>query len=225
MDDLNINFGQQPLSLKEMAMRSIKKAIFDGQLEPERIYSDMHLANTLGISKTPVREALIELASIGLLFHEPRKGFRIRKLSQKEVIDLFNYRKALELSILDIVVPRITDEEQHELDTILSTNKARISTDSEFNLSILADRYFHLKLAELSDNQFFQNAVKQVRDLCDMAGAWSLKDARRKYEAQQEHELILEMINAKDVEGAKNRMEEHLSITSQRIIGALQPSN
>lgn len=223
MNTLQINFGQQPLSLKEMAVRSIKNAIFEGQLEPETIYSDLHLANILGISKTPVREALIELASNDLLVHEPRKGFKIRLISQKDVINLFDYRMVLELSIINIVVPKITDKGQHKLDNILAENKNRLEQDSEYNQSITADRLFHLTLAELSDNPFFMKAIKQVRDLCDLAGTWSLINVERKYEAQNEHERILEMITLRDVEGAKGKMKEHLSITCSKIIEKLQP--
>lgn len=222
MNTLEINFGQHPSSLKEMAVRSIKNAIFEGQLKPETTYSDLHLANTLGISKTPVREALIELASNELLVHEPRKGFKIRLLSQKDVINLFDYRKVLELSIINTVVPIITDEGQQQLNNILAENKNHLNLDSEYNQSILADRLFHLKLAELSDNPFFTKAIKQVRDLCDLAGTWSLKNVDRKYEAQNEHENILEMIMLRDVEGAKEKMEDHLSITCGKIIEKLQ---
>lgn len=224
MSKLQINFGEQPLSLKEMAVRSIKNAIFEGKLEPETTYSDLHLANTLGISKTPVREALIELASIELFVHEPRKGFRIRLLSQKDVVDLFDYRMALERSIINTVVPKITDEGQGQLGKILAENKQCLMQDSEYNQSIIADRLFHLKLSELSDNPFFIKAIKQVRDLCDLAGTWSLRNEDRKYEAQNEHEKILEMIMLRDVEGAKEKMEEHLSITCTKIINKIQSS-
>ncbi len=217
-----INFGEQPLSLKEMAVRSIKNAIFEGQLEPEITYSDLHLANTLGISKTPVREALIELASSELFVHEPRKGFKIRLLSQKDVINLFDYRMALERSIINIVVPKITNEGQHQLEKILAENKQCLQQDSNYSQSIIADRLFHLKLSELSDNPFFIKAIKQVRDLCDLAGTWSLINEDRKYEAQNEHEKILEMIMLRDVAGAKKKMADHLSITCGKIINKLQ---
>jgi len=222
MTPLQIDFGQHPLSLKEMAEQSIKKAIFEGQLEPETSYSDMQLAKTLGISKTPVREALIELASKGLLIHEARKGFKIRQLSQKGVKDLFHYRTVLELSILDMVIPQITDEEIDQLHEILSKNKFHLEQDSEFKQSIIADRHFHMNLVELSCNPFFKKAIEQVRDLCDLAGTWSLINVGRKYEAQKEHEKILDMIKLRDVEATKNKMEEHLSITCNTIIKTLE---
>lgn len=224
MNTLKINFSQQPLSLKEMAVSSIKNAIFEGQLEPETIYSDLHLANTLGISKTPVREALIELASNELLVHMPRKGFKIRLLCQKDIIDLFEYRMVIELSIINMVVPNITDEGQHQLGEILAGNKNQLQQNSEYNQSIKADRLFHLKLSELSNNPFFRKAIRQVRELCDLAGTWSLINVERKFEAQNEHEKILEMIMSRDVEGAKEKMKEHLSITCSKILENLQQS-
>lgn len=218
---LHINFDRRPISLKEMAQRSIKNAIFEGQLKPKILYSDLNIAKTLGISKTPVREALIELASNDLLIHEPRKGFRIRTLNKEEIKNLFDFRMTLELSIIKRVVPVITSEGIAKLEKILSDNRMRIEQDENYNKSIVADRLFHLQLAKLNENLFFLKAIKQVRDLCDLAGRWSLINKKRKYEAQKEHEELLERIKSKSVEDAVEKMRAHLLSTCNNVLKKL----
>jgi DNA-binding GntR family transcriptional regulator len=223
-DSLQLKFAQQPLSLKEMAVNSIKYAIIEGQLKPDTIYSDQNLAATLGISKTPVREALIELASKELLVHVPRKGFKIRVLSKRDVKKLWDYRMTLELSIVSMVVPSITDEGVKKLEAILSQNSDLLKNKSDSTQSIITDRSFHLQIAELSENPFFIKATKEVRDLCDLVVAWSHTDGARKYEAQEEHEKILEMIKLRSVDGSLAQMKHHLSVTRDKTLKNMKTS-
>ena len=93
----------------------------------------------------------------------------------------------------------------------------------DYNESIIADRRFHLQLAEFSENKFFLKAIRQVRDLCDLAGTWSLINKERKYEAQKEHEDLLEMIKSKSVEGSIEKMKYHLHSTCNKIVEKFNP--
>jgi DNA-binding GntR family transcriptional regulator len=214
---LQIELGQEPISLKELAVQSIKKAIFDGKLKPENLYSDVAIAKTLGISKTPVREALIDLASRDLLVHEPRRGFKIRQLAEEDVHSLYDYREILEVGVVSRLVPKISSEGIEELERIL-LDRRKTKNGAEQMRSIMADRLFHLRLAELCGNPFLLKAIRQVRDLCDVAGGWSLRTVGRKDEAQREHEALFEMIKRKSVKGAKEAMEAHLRSTCRRVL-------
>jgi len=84
MPPLNLNLGKllPAPSLKEMALATIKEAMFSKKLEQEVMYTEAALTNELGISRTPVREALIHLASRGLITYFPRKGFKIKLLTE-----------------------------------------------------------------------------------------------------------------------------------------------
>ncbi|MBI5579317.1 MAG: GntR family transcriptional regulator [Deltaproteobacteria bacterium] len=214
---LQIELGQEPVSLKELAVQSIKKAIFDRKLKPENLYSDVAIAKTLGVSKTPVREALIDLASRGLLVHEPRRGFRIRRLTEEDVCSLYDYREVLEVGVVSRLVPKITLEGIEELEQIL-LERRKTNTGTEQMRSIMADRLFHLRLAEFCGNSFLLKAIQQVRDLCDVAGGLSLRTVGRKDEAQREHEALFEMIKRRSIKGAREAMEEHLRSTCRRVL-------
>jgi len=75
-----------------------------------------------------------------------------------------------------------------------------------------------LQIAELSENPFFIKATKEVRDLCDLVVTWSHIDGDRKYEAQEEHEKILEMIKLRSVDGSLAQMKHHLSVTRDKTL-------
>jgi DNA-binding GntR family transcriptional regulator len=91
MPQTNLNLGRllPAPSLKEMALATIKEAMFSKKLAPEVMYTEAALTNELGISRTPVREALIHLASRGLITYFPRKGFKIKLLTEKDAENLF----------------------------------------------------------------------------------------------------------------------------------------
>jgi DNA-binding GntR family transcriptional regulator len=83
--NLNLEKLHPAPSLKEMALSIIKEAVLAKKLEPEKMYTEAALTNEMGISRTPVREALIHLASRGMIVYHPRKGFKIRCMTEKDV--------------------------------------------------------------------------------------------------------------------------------------------
>src|SRR5262249_47924641 len=86
----------RPRTLKDQAYREIKQQLLAGHLEHERLYSAQHFAERLGVSRTPVREALLQLASEGFLVCLDVRGFKIREFSDQEIRDLFETREVIE---------------------------------------------------------------------------------------------------------------------------------
>lgn len=215
---LEIELGQEPMSLKELAVQSIKRAVFDRKLKPEHFYSDMAIARTIGTSKTPVREALIDLASRDLLVHEPRRGFKVRQLTEADVRSLYDYREILEVGVVCRLIPKMDRAGLAQLEAILAERRTTIAEGGQQMHLVMADRRFHMQMAELCGNPFLLKALHQVRDLCDLAGAWSLRSAGRKDEAQREHEALFEQIRKKSVAGAKKAMQDHMRSTCRRVL-------
>ena len=214
---LQIELGQEPISLKELAVQSIKKAVFERKLKPEQFYSDVAIARTLGTSRTPVREALIDLASRDLLVHEPRRGFKVRQLAEADVRSLYDYREILEVGVVSRLVPKLSPDGIAQLERILLERRSAPGGAEQMH-SIMADRRFHLQMAELCGNPFLLKALHQVRDICDLAGVWSLRTVGRKDEAQREHEGLFEQIRKKSVAGARKAMQDHLRSTCRRVL-------
>ncbi len=88
---------KKPLPLAKIALKSLRDSILSGKLVPNETYNEIALAKKLGISRTPVREALLELSSQGLITFLPRVGVRINHFTEQDVKEIFELRKAIEL--------------------------------------------------------------------------------------------------------------------------------
>jgi len=217
------NLGELPLppSLKEMALASIKEAILSKKFEPGIVYTETGVASELVISRTPVREALIHLASKGFLTLLPRKGFQLRALTEKDVRDLFEFRRALESAVIRHITPNLTDVSLNHIEGLLIKHRKAAEGGNPI-ASIRADREFHLYLASLTGNSYLITAVEEIRDLIDLAGVRTLEFKERRAESLREHQAVVEMLKVRSISGAVEKMEEHIRITEQRALDRIK---
>lgn len=204
-------------SLTEMALATIKEAILTKKLEPERMYTEAVLTHELGISKTPVREALIQLASRGLIIYFPRKGFQIKSLTERDVENLFELRLALERSVVEHITPFLAEQSLAEIERSLSLHQHVVQQGDPI-ASIRANRDFHACLANLTENFYLIKALDQIGDLTDLASVRSLEVNSRSREAVSEHQNILRALQEKSVDEALRQMEDHIRTTKQRVL-------
>ena len=209
------------LSLKYIALLAIKEAILYRKLEPGVIYTEASVSSELGISRSPVREALIYLASRGFIIYIPRKGFQIKVLMEKEVKNLFELRMALGLAVIRHITPNLTEESIIKIENLLSKYTKATEAGDPIE-SINADRELHLSLAHLTDNPFLINAIEEIRDLIDLASIRSLEIGYRTTEAIKEHQEIIDMLKVQSLERALEKMEEHLRIMEQRVLSRIK---
>jgi DNA-binding GntR family transcriptional regulator len=206
----------RPPSLKDMAFQAIKRAILEDKLLPEKIYKIEELAKYLGISRTPVREALQDLSSLRFVSILPRRGIRVNVLDEKDIQDLYEFRAAIESAIIRHIAPTISDEDIERAQTI---NNQALACGSEERMAYLRkDREFHRFLSELSENDYLTDALEHVRDLVDWMGIKALTKEDRMIEVCQEHDRVLEMLRKSDTEGAATMMVEHVVITRQVVL-------
>jgi len=206
-----------PLSLKDMAFQSIKAVILSKKLVPGKIYNEQALAKELGISKTPVREALLDLASKGFVTFIPRKGVQINALTEKDVRDLYEVRIALETAIIRCITPNLTDVIMRKIDTIHKKEKEAIKAVDRLGY-LRIDREFHLYLASLTGNRYMIASLENIRDLIDWMGFKALTRQERMEEVEHEHEKVIEKLRKGDPKGAEHLMEEHIRITVKNVL-------
>jgi DNA-binding GntR family transcriptional regulator len=210
-------------SLKEMALATIKEAILSKKLVPEKMYTEAVLTQELGISRTPVREALIHLASRGMIVYFPRKGFQITPLTEKDVENLFELRLPLEMAVIEHITPRLTDKGLVEIEKALQRYQKVVQKGAPLQ-SLRANRDFHICLAGLTENSYLIKALDEIRDLTDLASVRSLEVDSRALEAADEHERITAELRKRSVKGALREMENHLKITKERVLARILPS-
>jgi DNA-binding GntR family transcriptional regulator len=223
MPQPNLNLGKllPAPSLKEMALATIKEAMFSKKLEQEVMYTEAALTNELGISRTPVREALIHLASRGLIIYFPRKGFKIKLLTERDAENLFELRLALELAVVRHIAPALTKASLAEIE------KARVQYGKAVQKgdpieSIQANMTFHTCLADLTENSYLINALDEIRDLTNLAGLRSLEVRSRTVEALEEHERIVAELKRHSLSGALREMEAHIRTTEARVLARIR---
>ena len=203
---LLVKLHQTP-SLKKQAFLAIKQSIISRELLPGNMYSEQEIADRLGISRTPVREALIELASKDFLIFIPRRGFRIRKLDRQDIDNLFEFRRGLERMVLENIVPRITELMIEDLDKICKDSRIAFQNGDQSTF-ISHDREFHAYLSLGTNNKYLHTSLEYIRDLVDLVSYASYMSGAD--EALKWHLEILEHVRARNLKEARETMDRHI---------------
>jgi len=144
----------QPLSLSKIAYEKLRESILTGQLHPGEIYNEMALAKELGISRTPVREAFLELSSQGLVTFLPRKGVQINRPTNRDIKEIFELRRAIELATIEKVAKASSSHNLTKIEKTLNEQRKAVR-NKDLNAFIETDRIFHSIFAELTNNRHF----------------------------------------------------------------------
>jgi DNA-binding GntR family transcriptional regulator len=160
------------LPLKERVYRHIRDEMLSGRIKPGQSVSESVLAKDIGVSRTPVREALARLESLGLIEQSPGIGTRVREPGRREIEEFFELREILECGAVRLAADRITDEELAQLEAlveqyrILATRlrlpmspEARLEDSNKMNI---LDMSFHLMLMSASKNRRMVQMVADV---------------------------------------------------------------
>lgn len=204
----------------------LRSAIIRGELVPGQIYSVASLAETLRVSRTPVREALIELASRGMVRFERNRGVRILQNSIHDIEEVFDLRLLLEVPAVRRAVERVDRRELRSLEAEYNAMVRAASAGDEQALW-LHDRGFHHRLLSWSGNRRLADYVDSLRDMVLLRGATTAGRSRSLEAIALEHRAILDAVRAGDPDGAAAAMEHHLRTTAELLIaqesGALDP--
>jgi len=192
---------------KDAYLRLIAE-IRSGALAPGDRLTETDLAERLGISRTPVREAIRALEADGLVVHVPRVGASIRRLTYPEVTELYEMRTVLEGTAARLAARTASDVELAELRRIsdemgvLQADPARM---------YLLNRQFHRTLLDAARNRFLLDAVAGLEKTLLILGPTTMEDATRAAGAQAEHEAVLAALQARDGDRAESLMRAHIS--------------
>lgn len=205
------------LTLWQRVYEHLRTAILEGQLEPGAELTEVALAEQLGVSRGPLREAIGRLAAEGLVTVSPRRGAVVRSLSKEEFLDLYQVREALERMAVQLAVPRLTDEEFDGL-TALNEEMATHASNNKVEAFFEANRAFHARLLEASGNEKLQGLYQQ---LLDQLGRYRLRSLTLRGNLQRsvsEHKAILRAAKRRDAERAAQLMAEHIRVPQRRAM-------
>ena len=200
------------ISLRQQVTEALRGAVVSGVMEPGELYSAPSLAAMLGVSATPVREAMLDLAKEGLIEAVRNKGFRVTELTDVELDQLTELRSLLEVPTVAAIAERFTDVWRTDIDA-LSLDAAEIVRCAETGDLIghvAADRRFHLGLLALHGNAQLVAMVGELRARSRLYGLQHLAERGQLTASAAEHQTLLDLIVAQDVDGARELMTHHI---------------
>jgi len=207
-------------SLKEQAYELLRSAIISGRLDPGRLYNETGLAHRLGVSRTPVREALLELSREGMVIFVPRKGIKIRKITHKDVSDVMELRQMIEGYLIEHCASNLAPKDLERLSKIIDKQKAMFKKDDR-EAYLKADRAFHDYFVAKLGNKQLQLVMYNLRDLIHFMGIKAVAQYGRLQKVTEEHEQILTALNTNDPSAAKAAMSNHLTNTEKILLNAI----
>ena len=207
---------KQPESLAKMAYEAIRQSILSNQWKIGELYNEKAIAADLGISRTPVREALLELASQDLIIFLPRRGLMVNRFTRRDVDEIFELRKAIELAAVEKITVTSPPFDLFEIEeSLLSQRKAVKQKD--YLAFMEADRLFHTSFSELTNNRRLIAILDNIRDMIHVMGAKALALEGRAIEVIGEHQTIFEAVKKGNIEEARRAMAYHLDQSKEAV--------
>jgi DNA-binding GntR family transcriptional regulator len=208
-------------SLKEQAYDILKEMILTGKLEQGKIYNEKTIAEVLGVSRTPVREALLELSREGMVKFLPSKGIQVRKLTEKQVREVFEIRRIIEGHVIQTIARTLTSTDIKKIEAILK-KQGRLSIKNEDIAFIETDKEFHLFLASKMGNQQIRAILQNLRDQIHVMGIRAIKVGSRVEQVLTEHRRILSALKEGDGKRAAKELMQHLGTTERILIEMME---
>lgn len=204
-------------SLKERAYDKLKKLIITGSLEQGVLYNERRLAEALGVSRTPVREALLELSQEGMVAFVPGRGVEVCKITAKQVREVFEIRRIIEGHIIKEITKKLTSEDIKRLDRNI-TRQEKLAERDERHEFIEYDKRFHLYLASKTGNRQIEAILLNLRDQIHLMGIRAVEDNSRMKQVTEEHQRILTSLKERNSKNAYKELIKHLDNTEKTLI-------
>ncbi len=205
---LNID-AEEYLPLREVVFHSLREAILSGRLKPGERLMEMPLAQTLGVSRTPVREAIRKLELEGLAVMIPRKGAEVARITKKQLQDVLDVRKALEALAVQLACRHMAKEEITRLEHA-HLRVRDMAGKKDVKAMVKADVHFHDIIYKAANNDKLLQILNNLRQQMYRYRMEYLKNVQNHKVIVQEHERILEAVRTADEERAAEAMRRHI---------------
>jgi len=207
--------------LRETVCAALRDAIKRGILEPGERLMEVQLAEELGISRTPVREAIRKLEQEGYVIMMPRRGTYVSDVSVKDVKEIFEIRSALESLAISLATMRIEPEELEKLQTLLEEIGGHIE-NNDIEKIVATDVEFHGLLYQVSRNERLVTIISNLKEQLARFRTLSMSYPGRLQETLAEHRAMVEAIAAGDVDLAREAAERHMEQAEETLLKAMR---
>lgn len=210
---------------KEQAYDLLKEAILYRRLKMDEVYSQDGLCAALKISRTPVREALLELQKEGYITFLRGRGIKIVSLTRKEAVDIVEMRGIIEQSGAELAAQRADAEVLERMQSNLLEMRSTTQPQMEAATMYKLDRQFHRCIFEAAGNRKLLEAVEMLRDqFLRVETLDAFSSTGKCHDVADEHEAVYKAIASGDAPLAREMMREHLNCTYERTVKAVLES-
>jgi DNA-binding GntR family transcriptional regulator len=197
----------------------LKKSILEGKYKPGTRLNEAELASSMGVSRSPIREAIQRLAKEGLVNIVPRKGAFVNDLTFEEVEELYELREALEIKAAELAAQRISDEEIDQISRLLDRTSNALQRKKYAQYPWDLD--FHRQVAHCAKNRYIEEKIYDTNIHLLLIRHKSGSEIGRAEKALKEHEKIFKGLEKRDVNLAKQAMKEHIHFSKMNVTNFL----
>jgi len=207
-----------PPSQSQRAFETLKERIIKGEYAAQEVLSESMIARELGISRTPVREALARLEAEGWVQTLPGKGVIVRAPTLRDIHEMFDLRLALERHVIFELFRSNSFVDVSALRQICKDQEAALTRGDAWTFFAL-NGTFHRQLVALIDNRMMLSIMDDLRDKQMQSGYKALANRAKLSEALIEHHAIVDALERGDQDGALEAIEKHVRAAKRRLHG------
>ena len=197
------------LPLRDVVFNTLRQAILKGELAPGERLMEIQLAEKLGVSRTPIREAIRKLELEGLVLMIPRKGAEVARISEKSLRDVLEVRRSLEELAIELACERMTEEELRTLEQAQAAFKKAIE-DGDAMAIAETDEGYHDLIYQGTGNDKLVQILNNLREQMYRYRLEYIKDRDKRQILLLEHDHILKALRGRNIAEAKMAVREHI---------------
>ncbi|WP_251424903.1 GntR family transcriptional regulator [Veillonella agrestimuris] len=207
--------------LREVVVETLRQAIQNGTLQPGERLMEIPLAEELGVSRTPIREAIRKLELEGFVIMVPRRGAYVANITLKDITQVFELRSALEELAAGLAAERITEEEIETLERMLVEIGEHME-NKDIDRVVAADVAFHEVLYKASRNDRLVEIVHNLREQTYRFRSFSMNQPGRLRKTWEEHRLLVEAIASHNESQARKLARMHMEHSEQTLLKGME---
>lgn len=205
---LKVNMSSY-LPLRDIVFNTLRQAILKGELAPGERLMEVNLAQKLGVSRTPVREAIRKLELEGLVMMIPRRGAEVARISEKNLRDVLEVRRGLEELAMELACARITENQIMELKKA-NVNFENSLTSNDVTAIAEADEHFHEIIYKATGNEKLIQVINNIKEQMYRYRLEYIKDSAKRHDLVAEHKEIVAALERQNLQEARTRMRKHI---------------
>ena len=218
----NLQLGMDEfLPLRDVVFNTLRQAILTGELKPGERLMEIHLANRLGVSRTPIREAIRKLELEGLVTMIPRRGAEVAQITEKSMKDVLEVRRTLDALSAELACERISPEEEEALKKACQNFEEAVKT-KDAKIIAKADVALHDIIAAATGNQRLIQLINNLAEQMYRYRFEYIKDASQHERIIKEHRIIYESIVKKDKVAASEMAKLHIDNQEKAVIARIR---